>query len=65
MQTWFLVGTYLPTSAFGFLTCVHLCGLWRCARGSQLVWVLGELVGVNAKGVEDLLTDFVRHLECT
>ncbi len=35
------------------------------ARGSQLVWLLGELVGVNAKGVEDLLTDFVRHMECT
>ncbi len=60
-----VVGGDIPTWAFGFPKCVHLCGLWRCARGSQLVWLLGELVGVNAKGVEDLLTDFVRHLECT
>ncbi len=29
-----------------------------------MLWLLGELIGVNAKGVEDLLTEFVRFLEC-
>ncbi len=30
----------------------------------QLVWLLGELMTVNAKGIEDVLIDFIRHLEC-